>query len=280
MRPTLFSIGPLDFHSYTVFMALAFLVGVLCSVRENYKREDPFPVTPIIGIWIFIGAILGSKAYWIIQYDTWRHLYRVFLWDSGLVFFGGLLGGGLAGILYLRWRRVPLAPAADIAMPYVALAHGIARIGCFLNGCCWGSPTDVPWAVCYPRTTWPFIKQAEAGLIAKVAEHANPVHPTQLYATVGLLTIFFVLRIVYKRPHPTGLVALLYFLLYGVLRFVLEWFRGDSQRPLMGLTVSQAIAALLVVGSLVLLVVLWLGVWRKQAAARPEERPDVQCDIH
>lgn len=277
MRPTLFSIGPLDFHSYTVFMAAAFLVAVLLAVRENYKREHPYPATPIIGIWIYLGALVGAKAYWIIQYDTWRHLHHAAVfWSSGLVFYGGLLGGSLAAIVYLKWRRIPLASAGDIAMPYVALAHGIARIGCFLNGCCWGTPSEMPWAVRYPSGTWVFRRHVESGLIEKTAEAAYPVHPTQLYAVLGLLIIFFVLRAVYKRPHPTGLVMLLYFLLYGGLRFVLEFFRGDSARPVFGMTVSQVIAGGLVLASVGLWVLLQYSVWQKGGPPAAKEGEDVQ----
>ncbi len=251
MRPVLVSLGFLQFHSYTVMLATAYLMGVLLSVRENCKRADPYPVTPVGGVWVYFGALIGARLYYIIQYEGWREAYRaVLFWEGGLVFYGGLFGGFLAAVLYLRVKRVPILPMADIVMPYVPLSHAIARIGCFLNGCCWGLPTTLPWGVRFPKSLWgAYGQQMEQGLIDAGAAYSLPVHPTQLYCSLGLLVIFFIMRWFYKRKRHDGSVALLYPLLYGALRFVVEIFRGDSARPLWGMTVSQMVALLLILGA-------------------------------
>jgi phosphatidylglycerol:prolipoprotein diacylglycerol transferase len=127
-------------------------------------------------------------------------------------------------------------------MPYVPLAHAIARLGCFLNGCCWGTASNLPWAVQYPRNSWIFRKQLEQGVVEPGALSTIALHPTQLYASASLLFIFFVMRFAYKRNTRTGAVLMLYPLLYGVHRFIIESFRGDSARPLLGLTASQIVA--------------------------------------
>jgi phosphatidylglycerol:prolipoprotein diacylglycerol transferase len=246
MHPTLLSIGPLEFHAYTVMMALAFLVGVLLPVRENYKLEKPYPITPVAGLWVYFGALIGARAYWVLQYDDTpiRHLYTaLFFWQGGLVFYGGLIGGVLGAVLYLRANRVPILPIADIVLPYLPLAHAIGRIGCLLNGCCWGAPTRLPWGVSYPKSHWgAYAQQLEDKLISSAAPHTLPVHPTQLYEALGLFMIFLVMRHRYKRPHPTGAMMLLYPFLYGVLRFITEMFRGDSARPVFRCTASELIA--------------------------------------
>lgn len=252
MHPTLFSLGEIHFHSYTVMFALAFLLGTLLPVRQNFKRAEPFPVTTMGGVWVFFGALIGSKAYWWAQYGEWADLkWGGFLVYGGLVFYGGLIGGVLAGIAYVRWCRAPLGQVADLVMPYVALAHALGRVGCFLNGCCWGGVTTRPWGVSYPRTAWnAYHEQLKDGLLQKGAKCSLPVHPTQLYEAVGCLIIFLLLRFIYKKGTPTGLIVALYMLFYGMLRFATEFFRGDSARPLLGLTVSQLVALSLMMGGL------------------------------
>lgn len=282
MYPTLLSFGKLEFHAYAVFLALAFLTAVLLIVRENYKRPNPYPITPIGGLWVFLGAMFGARIYYIIQYEGLAALPRaVYLWEGGLVFYGGLFGGILGGIVYLLFCRVPLLPMGDIAMPFVPLAHSIARVGCFLNGCCWGSPCDYPWAVHYPRGTHIFQRHLNAHLIEPGALKSAPLHPTQLYSAASLLVIFFVMRFAYKRNTRTGAVLMLYPLLYGIHRFIMEMFRGDSARPVLGLTVSQCVALGFVAFSLAAYSVLSRTVWpREQRAKLMPEQVDNGLDLN
>ena len=268
MYPTLLSIGIFEFHTYTVAAAVAFLTSVLLAVRENYKLENPYPVTPIGGLWAFFGGLVGAKAYYILQYDEIRHLYRAFyIWSGGLVFYGGLIGGFLGAVVYIKWKRLPILPSGDIVMPYVPLGQALARPGCFFNGCCWGSQTDMPWGVCYPKgSLGAYHQHLEQNLIDSSAPCSLPVHPVQLYAAAGLLLVFFVMRYAYKRPHHTGAVMLLYPLLYGTLRFFTECFRGDSARHLFHMTASQmiALAAALLAGAAFMF--LRATVWRTPPA--------------
>ncbi len=261
MYPTLLRLGELRFHSYVVMFALAFLVGAILPVRENLKRETPFPITTLGGIWAFFGGVFGAKLWWVIQYGAWEDWrWFQFLWTGGLVFFGGLLGGVLACLLYLRLVRAPLVMVSDLVIPYVALAHGIARVGCFLNGCCYGASTSLPWGVAYPRHRGPFSDQLSAGLIDAHAGHSLPVHPTQIYETIGLVFLFFLLRAAYKRPHRDGSVVALYLTGYGLLRFCNEFLRGDSAHPVAVFTASQLVAGGLVLAGIVWLLVLRRGV--------------------
>ncbi len=252
MRPTLFSLGILEFHAYTFMLAMAFLAAVLLTVRKNYTLENPYPITPMGGLWVYVGALIGARLYWIIQYDTIWHFYRaVFFWQGGLVFYGGLLGGVLGGALYVKSKHAPVIEVADLTAPYIALGHAIGRIGCFLNGCCWGEPTHMPWGVHFPKASWgAYGQQLKDGLIKPGTPESLPVHPTQLYCALGLVVIFFTLRHLYNRNHATGAIVLLYMGSYGVLRFVVEFFRGDSAHPAFGLTVSQLVALGFVVLSL------------------------------
>ena len=257
MRPTLISFGFLEIHAYTAAMAIAVVTGVLLAVRANYRQDRPLPVTPVIGIWIFLGGLIGARIYWILQYDTVLHLYRaIFFWQGGLVFYGGLMGGGAGGVGYAKWNKVPVLPACDLAFVYLPLAHAIARIGCFLNGCCWGSPTNMPWGVRFPQNAFngPYFHQMNAGLISNTSSQSLPVHPVQLYEAAGLFILFILLRALYTKSQTQGTIFALYFTLYGALRLFVESFRGDSARSLWGFfTASQAIGAILILFGLAFL---------------------------
>ncbi|MDP2324675.1 MAG: prolipoprotein diacylglyceryl transferase, partial [Gammaproteobacteria bacterium] len=245
--------------------------GVLGAVRENYKRENPFPVTPAGGVWIFFGALIGAKIYWAVQYGpTWVDdegngfdWYRVFfIWEGGMVYYGGLIGGFLGGVAYVKYMRVPILPMGDIGMPFLPLGHSIARLGCYLNGCCWGQVTGGPTGVVFPRRSLAYKQQLTDGLISRGADAPLPVHPTQLYEAFGLFAIFLIMRYAYKHKKFDGSVMLLYPLLYGILRFSVEAFRGDSARPLFGMTASQMIGLGLFLGAALLYVILFQTRWR------------------
>ncbi len=279
MYSTLLEWGDLRIHSYTAMMTLAFLIGALGPNWLNNRRENPYPISPAGGIWIFIAGIIGSKVYWVLQYGDgadWRYLQ--FFITGGLVFFGGLIGGILGGIAYLKYVKAPVFPVADMVAPFMALAHGIGRLGCFLNGCCWGAVMkwQTPWGVTYPRTTYgPFRAQIREGLINADYARSLPVHPTQLYETSGLVIIFVTLLIIYRRHKNTGVVTLSYLMLYGGLRFITEFFRGESGRPIMGLTVSQIVGLGMLIGSAVLFVVLKYTVWKEQPPT-PDQDEDIE----
>ncbi|MFA7693215.1 MAG: prolipoprotein diacylglyceryl transferase [Candidatus Hydrogenedentes bacterium] len=280
MYPKFFSTGELHFHSYTVMMTIAFLVGTIGPIWLNRRREKPYSATPAGGIWIFLGGILGAKIWWAIQYggaDDWRYLQ--FIVHGGLVFFGGLFGGIVAGIIYLRLHKIPIISGADMVAPFMALAHGIGRIGCFLNGCCWGAVTrfSYPWAVRFPKGSSCYRSHIRENLITRDDLFSLPVHPTQIYETLGNFIIFVILLIIYKKRKHTGVVTLSYLMLYGLLRFITEIFRGESARPFFGLfTVSQIVALSLLTVGILLYAICSQWVWKKEPApvASSEETTD------
>jgi phosphatidylglycerol:prolipoprotein diacylglycerol transferase len=251
MRPELIRFSDtFVIHGYPAMLALAFLTCTLGASYESQRQHPPFFIPPRAGVWAFLGALLGAKVFWILQYASWRDLAHAFrIWESGLVFYGGLIGGGIAIAIYFRVVKVPLIRGLDVGAPYLALGEAITRIGCFLNGCCWGSVCHVPWGVTFPIGSLAYEQQRMDGLIGHTAEHALPVHPTQLYMVLGLVIAFFIMRGALGRTRP-GVPMMLYFVSYGLVRFTVEIFRGDSARSIAGMTVSQAISlTLLVVGA-------------------------------
>lgn len=268
MHPVLLEIGDLKFHSYPAMLAVAFITGSLLAVREASLDDPPFYPTPQGGLWAFIGALLGAKIFWILQYDEVKNLwYAIYIWQGGLVYYGGLIGG-FAGIsAYLYFTRLPYRRTLDIAAPYLALGQAITRIGCFLNGCCWGKPAEgIPWAIQFHRlghgNRMPpaFEQQYKDGLIDISAEACLPVHPTQLYMVFGLALIALTLKWILSRPRPfPGFNAVAYCFLYGILRFVVEGLRGDSARSVFGMTVSQTISLGLVLGAVLTAIIVFEG---------------------
>lgn len=252
MRPTLFEIGDFKFHAYVTLLSVAFLFAAFRAVDKLNRLDPPIAATTRGGLWAFVGGLLGAKIFWIIQYDSIVNVWRaVIIWQGGMVFYGGLIGGVLGAIAYLRLYHLPVIRTADIAVPYIALAEGIGRIGCFLNGCCWGAVTTVPWAVYFPKGSNPYRHHIKTGLLEQGAPSALPVHPTQLYMFLGLMALFFLLTLFYKRRPFNGAVILAYLFGHGFVRFIVELFRGDSARSIIGLTVSQVISLGMIVAAIV-----------------------------
>ncbi|MBX7257740.1 MAG: prolipoprotein diacylglyceryl transferase [Candidatus Hydrogenedentes bacterium] len=249
MRPELFSILGVTFFAYRTMLGLSFVVCSLLMARES-RRPGRVELSPLIGVWAMLGALLGARIFYVIQYEGLSRILRaLYVWDGGLVFYGGLIGGLAAVWAHLRVNRAPVLASFDVMSPFLALGEAITRIGCFLNGCCFGEPSSLPWAVAFPSPGFAVEAQREAGLLDANAVASLPVHPTQLYMTVGLVAVFAVLLRRLRKGPWNGSVFTMYLLLYGVVRFVVEILRGDSARSVFGMTVSQAISLGLVVAA-------------------------------
>ena len=174
-----------------------------------------------------------------------RELFSIF--QSGGVFYGGLMGGILVAWWYARRHHLPGWQTADVLAPGVVLGQAIGRLGCFSAGCCWGKATQVPWAV-----TFTDVYAARA--VGTPMD--TPLHPSQLYESLAAFLIFFFLLWLAPRKRFHGQVTLVYVALYSVVRFALEFLRGDPDRGrwLGGVvSTSQIIAVVLVLGVAVLL---------------------------
>jgi phosphatidylglycerol:prolipoprotein diacylglycerol transferase len=243
------SLGPFTLHTYGALLAVAFVVGLWVANRQARRAGlDAARVTDL-AIWVLIGGLVGAKLM-LIAVD-WRHYLRTpgELWSvlqSGGVFYGGLLGGLLVAFLYARRHRLPAWPTADVLAPGLAAGHAIGRLGCFAAGCCWGRPADVPWAVTF---TDPYAARAVG------TPMDTPLHPSQIYESAAAALVFLFLLWLSRRKRFQGQVTLAYLASYSVLRFGLEYFRGDPDRGrwLGGwLSTSQLIAVALLVAAALL----------------------------
>ncbi len=261
----LFSIGPLSISPFGVMLVFAFL-GAWALLRWGMRyqgigdEEDASALLLAAGI----GGIVGAKAYYAILYGDASLLVS----RSGLVWYGGLIGGALAVVWTLHRRKLPIWPVVDVAAPAVALGHAVGRVGCFLVGDDFGMPTSMPWGVKFPHglpapTTAGFMRR-EYGATLPADVPANQlvaVHPTQLYET-GLALVACAVGVwLVKRGARPGTAALVVLGLLAVERFVIEFWRAKDDRIFGDFTGAQVISVLL------LLMVAGLWALRSRRAA-------------
>ena len=249
--------GPVKIHSYGLMLALAFLTAVWLAQRDAKRKGfDPDAVGDM-AIWLLISGVLGARLMFVILNPALFSLSKPFdflkIWEGGLVFYGGVIAAIPVAIFLLKKRGIEVWDFGDLVIPYLALAHGIGRVGCFFNGCCFGKPSSLPWAVSFPR----LVDETGALVGSPVYEHqlyycnpplitadaarSLPVHPTQLYSAVALALICCILLFLWKRRLFKGQIFWSYLVIYSVFRFGIEFLRDDTPQMLWGLKISQLV---------------------------------------
>ncbi len=248
MHPVLIAIGKFHIYTYGVMVALGVLVGVVLARRQGTREGiDPDKIVDIT-FYVLVSALIGSRLLFVvmnIQEYAHNPLKALKIWEGGLVFYGGLLPAVAVGIWYIKRIGLSLWQVTDIFAPSVAIGHAIGRIGCFFAGCCYGKVCSLPWAVTFkdPRSLAPF---------------GIPLHPTQLYSSITLFFIFVVLIVLRRRKTFHGELFWSYTLLYSIIRFLLEFLRGDFRGSILGgvISITQAIGIPLAGISIVMLLYL------------------------
>jgi phosphatidylglycerol:prolipoprotein diacylglycerol transferase len=176
------------------------------------------------------------------------------VWRGGLAYYGGFIFAAIFGLAYARKHRLGRWLVADLAAPWIAFGLALTRVGCFLNGCCYGKVSHLPWAVHFPRGSTPWEAQRAAGLISE-GSPALPVHPTQLYLALLNFAVFLLLYfVVRRRKRVDGQVFAWFLIGKGVVRSFVEIFRDDDRGVFFGwLSTSQILSLPLVACGIYLL---------------------------
>ncbi len=246
MIPILFEAGPFHLYTYGLTIALGVALALVLmqrtAVRDGFTNEQVYDFVFISVLAGFSGARLFYAAQHFSEFRG-NPLEIFALWRGGLIFYGGLAAGFFMLWVYTRKHKLAFFSIMDFILPYGALVHAFGRLGCFLNGCCFGRACDRPWAVTFPGLD-------------------QPVHPTQLYEAFYNIAVFFILRALYRRRPKQGLVTASYLLLYGMGRLGIEFFRAGNPGWL--LTWNQWISAALIFCGLA----FGIGLLRKPARIR------------
>jgi phosphatidylglycerol:prolipoprotein diacylglycerol transferase len=245
MYPEICKIGPLTVYSYGLMLAIAFTVSSSLATLRAKKENIPSQVILNLSFLSLVSGIIGARISYVLEnidYYLRNPLEIIMLAHGGLSWFGGLTLGTILAIIYLKKKKLPIYKILDLIAPFLALAQAIGRIGCLLNGCCFG-------------------KTAQFGLYFKV--HKSVLVPVQLYSSILLIFIFIILRFYQDRPHRNGQIFFTYLLLYSLKRFFIEFWRADNEIILGGITLFQIIS--IVIFCFALTALFMRGHWKKHS---------------
>lgn len=240
MFPTLFKVAGYPILTWGVLLALAFVLCTLMAVIIGRKRGFKGDTVIDAALIICIVSILTARILYVIvnwsQYSS-NLISVIYLRDGGLSFIGGAIGGILAGYLFTRARKISFADGSDVGAVVLTLGYGVVRLGCLANGCCYGFPSDVPWALA-----------CGAGDVLR--------HPTQIYSSILGFAMFAVLLVLFLKSEKfKGLLLFLYVAMYSAGRFVIEFFRVGPRDYFSPFTLTQVFTVLTFLAAVGILVI-------------------------
>lgn len=256
MHPVIIDIGPLTIHSYGLFISLGFTFGILLAIMRAPRFRIEATAVLDMAIYAIVSAIVGSRIlYVIVSYREYiDNPIRIFyIHKGGLVFYGGLIGVVAALSWYIIKNKLDYFKTADMLITSLPLGHFFGRIGCFLNGCCYGAVTTAWSGINFPNLKETVFR-----------------HPTQLYEAAFCMASLFVLLAVEKFMKPAaGMLFVLYIYMYSTWRFAIEFMRDDDRGAFVfGLSPSQNVS----VGGWIFATAVLFAVLKKAREARVERK--------
>lgn len=236
-------IGPITFHMYGLMIALGFFAALLLCLKRGKKRGLDEDIIWGIFFCAIVGGAIGCRVlYYIVELPQIIEDPSI-LWDfrNGYVVYGGIIGGALASFLYCRSKGVRFLTYFDLVMPAVALGQGFGRLGCFFAGCCYGRETDAWFGITFHNSQF--------------APNGVKLIPTQLMSSAGDFIICGILLLYARHTQKEGRVGAAYLVLYGIGRFIIEFFRSDYRGSIGALSTSQIISIAVVAAGAVLFAV-------------------------
>ncbi|MCE9627101.1 MAG: prolipoprotein diacylglyceryl transferase, partial [Candidatus Eisenbacteria bacterium] len=252
MHPEVFQLGALHLRSYGLMMAIAFVVGTFLGLREARRLSlDEDKVVNVILVTL-IASVFGARMLYVLEHLSefrreWTSVLA--LWQGGLTLYGGVAAGTFAGLVAAKRMNLPVWITADALTPSLALGTMFGRVGCYLNGCCYGRPTNLPWGVVFPHDSFAFLEFGQ-----------QPVHPSQIYNALAGLVLFILFQSLRKRFRVPGVLFWSFIVLFALVRIPLDMTRtyeADAVLMRIGVldfTESQLMSAgMILFGSLMIL---------------------------
>ena len=268
MHRIFLEIGGLQIAWFGVMMAAAFFAGLGSLILLGRREGRDTNFCSDLLLWIMGFSLVGARLTYVVSDLPYflAHPGRILLVNQGgIIYYGGFVGATAGVVLFALWRREKILATMDFVVTALPLGHALGRIGCFLNGCCFGSRWDGPLAVTYPHGSFAWQAHVDAGLISE-SSSSLPVHPVQFYEAAFNFLLYPILLWAFKRRQRDGQVTALYFTTYPVARFLLEFLRGDERMRWQELNVAQEVSIVLFAAGCG----LWL--WSLRREAPPAQR--------
>ena len=266
MRQVLYQIPgtPIKIFGFGVMLCLAFFAAIGLAGRRARKNGIAPEVVYDLALWFLVGGIVGARALYVWEYwgdgvGSFTEIFKI--WEGGIVFYGGMIGATVGSLAFWAIKKFPLRPMMDVVAPPVALGLALGRLGCFLNGCCYGDQCELPWAVAFPPGSPPWWEAAldpsgapapgyHADLLEAVRRHETPpgtpwsprVHPTQIYSTIDALILLGLMLAYDPLRRRSGVLLAIFLTTYPITRALIEQLRGDEPAFFAGMTISQNVS--------------------------------------
>ncbi len=258
-NPIIFSIGTLEIRWYGLMVVLAVIAIIGFALLEAKRTGFPQDVVWDVGLWAVVGGIVGSRLLHIIdRWDYYIYHPDQILNFAGLAVWGAVLGGAIAILIYGLVKKISFWQLGDLAAPGAIMGQAIGRVGCLINGCCYGLTCELPFAVIYQNPS-------------SFAPHGIPLYPTQLFHIIWNLIGFGVLWGLRTNLKPQGSLFLLWLIFFGAGDFAIRFFR-EGEPFLFGLPQAQVIDIAIMAISIPLLIIRMV---RYKAGKRAVEAAEV-----
>ena len=240
MYPILFQLGHFELRSYGVLVALSFFVALWLSSREADRKGLDREFVQEFALYALLGGIIGARIYFILfsapayfLQNPWEILA---FWRGGIGIIGSILGGFLTGLWYCRKREISFWRFADVLAPGIPLGQTVGQFACLLNGDSWGKPTDLPWAITYTDSR-------------SLAPLNVPLHPIEFYEMFAYFLVFMLVWRTREKYQMDGFAFFTYLVAYGIVRFSVEFFRGQPAIFAWGIPAAQVFGVAMILAS-------------------------------
>jgi phosphatidylglycerol:prolipoprotein diacylglycerol transferase len=228
------------------------VIAIVLSCILAKKRGLPVLRFYFITVLICTISLVGARIYHVLTHlqSEPDFSFASILSSSDTASFGAFIFGIAGGILLLKFMKIDILTALDVYTPALAVSHFIGRLGCFMAGCCFGIPSNLPWAVRFPPHSPAHSAHLAQGFISGNHELSLPVHPLQLYESLFGLVLFVIVIYLFNKPLRKGALFFAYIICYALFRFFMEFLRGDDRPVVSSFSLPQVLSVIFIISSI------------------------------